>query len=178
MRIFLTFVILSLLLALPFSVSARESDEVEYEWEGVTFDLDNIDGDSMSEEDVFIGADVYLVDFWASWCHPCSQYLPHLEQMVEDYKDRNFKVVIFCVDNAATIASAKSTIAAEDYPFTILFDTESSVKEDLGVRNIPTTILFDKEGEELWRHAGYTSGVEDEVREHVELYLTEKEDSD
>jgi len=167
MRLAFLFITLALLLALPVSSSADE----EMVWDAFTFDLEDLEGDELSEEDVFTGAELYLVDFWASWCRPCSQYLPHLEEMVEEYGESGLKVVIFVVDEAGTISTARSTLEAEEFPFTILFDPEADVKDELGARQIPTTIIFNAEGEELWRHVGYASGNEDEVREQIETFL-------
>jgi len=171
MRIVSILLALTLITLLPLALNAEEQVEDEFVWDGVTFDLENFDGDDFTEEDIFTGGDLYLVDFWASWCRPCSQYLPHLASMMEEYEGRGLKVVIFCIDNASAISTAKARIGAEDYPFPILLDTEAEVKDDLGVRDIPTTILFNAEGEELWRHGGNSSGVEDTVREKIEEYL-------
>lgn len=143
----------------------------EEEWKGPTFELRNLEGEEVTEADVFSGGTLYLVDFWASWCRPCNQYLPHLEAMVEEYGERGLKVVIFCVDDSSTMSTARQHLAGEDYPFTILFDPESDVKSQLGVRRIPTTVLFSPSGEELWRHVGYESGTENTVREKIEANL-------
>lgn len=179
MRITIILAVTVLVLSLSPFVLAEEDDTPE--WDGVRFELENLDGDELEENDVFSDGELYLVDFWASWCKPCNMYLPHLEEIVEEYGDRGFRVVIFVVDDAGSISSARSKLAAEEYPFTILFDPEADVQSDLGVKRIPTTIFFDPEGEELWRHVGYSSGDEDEIRKQIEEYLpgeTEECDGD
>ncbi len=174
MRALFLFSILALILC--FSPASVADDEPV--WDGFTFDLENLQGDDVSETDVFADGKLYLVDFWASWCRPCSQYLPQLEKMAEDYSDRGFEVVIFCVDEASTISTARATLEGEDYPFTILFDPEKAVQDELGARRIPTTVLFDPEGNELWRHVGYASGDEKDVREKIEANLPEEAETD
>jgi cytochrome c biogenesis protein CcmG, thiol:disulfide interchange protein DsbE len=167
MRTVLFLTTIALLIALaPASVVAKEK-----EWTGPKFELTALDGSTMNQKDVFTDGEVYLVDFWASWCKPCNQYLPHLQDMVDTYGDRGLKVVIFDIDDAGSVSSAQATLEGADYPFTILFDTEKKVYDQLGIRRIPTTVLFDKNGKELWRHVGYESGVEDTVAEKVESYL-------
>lgn len=182
MRFAATLLIISMALILPMFSYAQDEAEIEEteEWGNVTFDLDNLDGDDMTEEEVFTDGTIYLVDFWASWCRPCNQYLPHLEDIVNDYSEYGLKVVIFCIDEAGSISEARTTLNSADYPFTILFDTEQEVKDELGVQRIPTTLIFNSAGDELWRHIGYASGDEEEVRETVEGLLPgfETEDCD
>ena len=36
---------------------------------------------------------VFLIDFWASWCAPCIESIPHLNKLVEKYKDKNVKFI-------------------------------------------------------------------------------------
>lgn len=171
MRITLLFSTILLLLALAPATVAQD----EPEWTGPTFELEALGGDTLNQDDVFTDGQLYLVDFWASWCRPCSQYLPHLRDMVNDYGDRGLKVVIFCVDDAGSISTARTLLAGEEYPFTILFDPEAGVQDQLGVRRIPTTVFLSPTGEELWRHVGYEAGVEDDVREQIESFLPAEE---
>ena len=167
--LFITTAIVLLFLA-P-ALSAAENDD----WTGPTFEFENMDGENMTQADVFTDGKLYLIDFWASWCRPCQQYLPHLADLVDEFGDRGLVVVIFCIDEAGTISTARAMLAGEDYPFTVLFDPEGSVKEQIGVRRIPTTVLLSPTGEELWRHVGYESGVEDDVKEQIEANLPEEE---
>jgi thiol-disulfide isomerase/thioredoxin len=163
-----------ILLVLPAFPFAQE--EEDQKWDGPRFELEDLQGDELSEKDVFSDGTLFLIDFWASWCKPCSQYLPHLEEMVEEYGHRGFKVVIFCVDDAGSITSARAALEVKDYSFTILFDPEADVQDALGVRRIPTTVLLDPTGKELWRHVGYSSGDEEEVRDQIEAILPAEEE--
>ena len=170
MRYTLFLSILALLLVFPQVISAQD-DPDEISWDGPGFDLENLDGDEMSEDEVFADGTLFLVDFWASWCRPCSMYLPHLELMADEYGDRGFRVVLFCVDEAGSISTARAHLLMENYPFTILFDPEADIQDELGVRRIPTTVIFDASGEELWRHVGYEHGNEEDIREQIEELL-------
>jgi thiol-disulfide isomerase/thioredoxin len=163
MRILTLAMILALASIFPFAASAQDTDDNEVSWDGVRFELESLDGDDMNEEDVFSGADYYIVDFWATWCRPCSQYLPQLESIASDYEG-SLKIVLFSVDDPGNISTARAMLGGEDYPFTILFDVEKEIQRDLGVARIPTSIIFDASGEEVWRHIGYEHGDEEEVR--------------
>jgi thiol-disulfide isomerase/thioredoxin len=41
---------------------------------------------------------VYVVNFWATWCAPCIKELPYFEQLHENYKDKNVKVILVSLD--------------------------------------------------------------------------------
>ncbi len=36
---------------------------------------------------------VYLIDFWATWCAPCIETIPHIDSLIEEFKGKNVKVV-------------------------------------------------------------------------------------
>ena len=40
----------------------------------------------------------YLINFWATWCKPCVEELPYIEQLHEDFGDDKFKVVLISLD--------------------------------------------------------------------------------
>jgi len=168
-----TFFILSTI-ALLLAISPAAPAKAKAKWYGPTFKLESLDGTKMTQTDVFVDGQLYLVDFWASNCKPCNQLLPHIKDMVDEYGDRGFKVVIFSEDDAGSISTAKTMLSGQDYPFTILFDLEGSVKTQMSIKAWPTTILLGPKGKELWRHFGYTSGNEDLIREKIEANLPAK----
>lgn len=57
-----------------------------YEWEGLSYFL-NQKNDT-----------TYVVNFWATWCVPCVQELPHFEELNEKYKDKKVKVILVSLD--------------------------------------------------------------------------------
>ena len=72
-----------------------------------------------------------LIDFWATWCGPCKQIAPYIEELAEEYKD---KVNIGKCD----------------------VDENADLPAQFGVRNIPT-VLFIKNGEVVDKQVGATT---------------------
>lgn len=84
-----------------------------------------------------------IVDFWASWCHPCMMIAPVVEELSRDYAGR-VKVAKVEVDEAAEISSR------------------------FNVMNIPTLIIF-RDGKETDRIIGVSS--KDEIIRRLEKIL-------
>lgn len=41
---------------------------------------------------------IYVINFWATWCKPCVEELPHFEELYQNYKDKNVEVILVSLD--------------------------------------------------------------------------------
>ena len=55
------------------------------------FELEALNGDFVRLSD-HLGKQVVLIDFWATFCHPCLTSMPHLEELYQKYRDQGFLV--------------------------------------------------------------------------------------
>ncbi len=88
-----------------------------------------------------------LLEYWATWCPPCRESIPHLNELYAKYKDRGLAVVGVTDEPNAVIRKFQKTLPM-DYPTAT--DTGGRLGEKLGVRSVPTAFLVNKAGEIVW----------------------------
>ncbi|UCE40534.1 MAG: TlpA family protein disulfide reductase [Candidatus Aminicenantes bacterium] len=139
----------------------------------INFSLKNLEGNTVRLQD-FIGQDVILIDFWATWCVPCVKELPHFEEFHKKYKDQGLTVLTITVDGPETVARVKPFMERYKYTFPVLLDTESRVIALYNPRVIlPYTVLIDRQGRIRHAHQGYSLGDEKVMEEELLALLQE-----
>ena len=125
-------------------------------------DLKNVDV-SLAEQK----GSVVIVDFWATWCGPCVQALPQLNQLYEDKKGAGLKVFAVSVDDDKT--RVPPFVEAKNLTLRVLLDNdEQKAAEKFGVQGIPQTVIIGKDGVVKKVYVGFGPGMEDEMRKIVE----------
>lgn len=101
---------------------------------------------------------VVLVNFWASWCGPCRQEMPHLNRLHEQYRSAGLVLLGVNVDEDP----AKAADAASRWPVRIpvLMDSDKSVVRRYDLGSMPATVLIDRDGRVRHLHRGYRDGYE------------------
>ncbi len=90
---------------------------------------------------------VVLIDFWATWCGPCVDELPHLKAAYEKYHAEGFEVIGISLDKDGDKLAAFTKKHALEWPQ--LFDGQgwqNKLAQAYGIRSIPATFLLDREG--------------------------------
>jgi len=88
-----------------------------------------------------------LVDFWASWCHPCREETPNLSRQYQLYKDKGFQVLSVSLDDNKT--RWQDAIAKDGMPWLHVSDLKGWNNEAgklYGVRGVPASFLIDPQG--------------------------------
>lgn len=114
------------------------------------FTLTSLDGESYTLAS--LRGKVVLIDFWATWCPPCRNSIPHLISLYEKYKDRGFIVLGISLEDKMTLESFRST-ANITYP--ILLGT-NEVAKAYDVTSIPKSIFVDKSGKTRKVQVGFS----------------------
>ena len=88
-----------------------------------------------------------VLNFWATWCQPCTLEMPTLEALWRDYRERGLTVVGVSVDRGAPRALLEPYIRGHRLTFPILLDPESKTAGAWRVTALPATFLIRPGGE-------------------------------
>lgn len=115
---------------------------------------------------------VVMINFWASWCGPCRQEFPALDQIYAKYKPMGFTLVAINVESEKS--DAERFLGTSPVSFPILFDPQNTVSGSYGVKAMPTTVLVDRQGRLRWQHMAYKPGDEAKYIEQIRAMVREK----
>jgi cytochrome c biogenesis protein CcmG/thiol:disulfide interchange protein DsbE len=137
--------------------------------EALDFTVQDYEGNEVKLSD-YIGTPIVL-NFWASWCPPCRDEMPHFNKVSEEYaKDELLFLMVDLVDGGReTVEKGKKYVEDNGYTFTVLFDTKQNAAATYGIRSLPTTFFINKDGSII---GGLEGGIDEEtLRYGVSLIL-------
>jgi len=132
-----------------------------------TFSLQDLEGKTVSLES--LQGKVVILDFWATWCGPCKEAMPVLQQLSDKYANKG--VVVIGVNQRESRAEVKDFITSNKFTYQQLLDSDGKVGSDYGVQGIPTLVIIDQKGNQALTHVGYTPELAKIISEKVDSLL-------
>jgi len=117
------------------------------------------------------GNKLTVVDFWATWCQPCVQSIPLLNEMALRYADRGVGFIGVSIDGPRNQSKVAPFIQSMGVSYPVLRDINSELMSELNVTAVPTLLIYDSSGKLVHIHEGYRPGDEVSIAEAIESFL-------
>jgi cytochrome c biogenesis protein CcmG, thiol:disulfide interchange protein DsbE len=101
---------------------------------------------------------VVVLNFWASWCGPCKDEAPLLQQIAVQYRDRG--VVVVGIDSQDASSDGRAFADRYHLTYPLLHTAGSDLSHRWGVTGYPETFLIDRDGRVVHHFPGAVSGAD------------------
>jgi thiol-disulfide isomerase/thioredoxin len=115
---------------------------------------------------------VVLLDFWATWCGPCRESIPHLIQLYKNYRESGFELVGMNLDKGDGEV-VRRFITSMDIPYPVVAAPEEVVRS-YQVTGIPVAFLIDKEGKIREKMVGFSGIIAQQLTTKVADLTSQK----
>jgi len=134
------------------------------------FTLKTLEGEEMTLTS--LKGKVVLLDFWATWCGPCRESIPHLVTLHKNYGEKGLVILGMSADKGDGDV-VRRFVKSMDIPYPIMI-TPEEVLRSYGVTALPTTVFIDREGKIREKMIGFNSKIGTQMAERAEELTSEK----
>jgi len=89
-----------------------------------------------------------IVEFWATWCPPCRESIPHLNKLYQKFKDQGLVVIGITSEEKADVDEFKKEVPID---YTVASDSTGALADKLGIDPIPIAFVVNKKGVVIWQ---------------------------
>lgn len=87
---------------------------------------------------------VVLVNFWATWCKPCTTEMPAMQSIYDKLKDKGF--VVLAINELENEVKVREHVSQYGHTFAVLMDRDNKVANQFGVFGLPVSVFIDEKG--------------------------------
>ena len=100
-------------------------------------------------------SNIVIINFWATWCAPCKEEMPHLNQLKSKSKFKDIEIIPINIADEELKKSKEFFEELKINNLEIFYGSSLELAKEFKLRGIPTTIFIDKEGYEFARIIGF-----------------------
>ena len=100
-------------------------------------------------------SNIVIINFWATWCAPCKEEMPHLNQLKSKSKFKDIEIIPINIADEELKKSKEFFKELNINNLEIFYGSSLELAKEFKLRGIPTTIIIDKEGYEFARIIGF-----------------------
>lgn len=135
--------------------------------EPVEFEVETADGSLSAKE---LRGSVVYIDFWASWCAPCRESFPWMNEMHHRYKDKGLKIIAISLDKDRALSDEFLSDLPAD--FMIGFDPDGELARQFKLIGMPSAYILDRDGELVKKHVGFRNSKREEYEQSIKDILS------
>lgn len=115
---------------------------------------------------------VVVLDFFATWCGPCKESLPHMAELHRKYSGKGLQILGMSADDESDRLYVKVFANDMKLPYPVIIANDE-VQADYGLRSVPMVVVINKKGVVAERFAGYSPAIAKKMEELVKRLMAE-----
>ena len=137
-----------------------------------TLFLEDLSGTRIPLEE-WLGRDVIVVTFWATFCKPCKAEMPFLQRLHQQHGENGLRVLAISLDTPDTESGVRPLIQRNRYTFTVTVDRQSDATRLMNSKSIlPHLVIIDRGGRVALCKDGFTIGDQAAIESLVQELLS------
>jgi thiol-disulfide isomerase/thioredoxin len=126
-----------------------------------------------SEKITALRGSIVVISFWATWCGPCTEELPRLSKLKQEYAAKGVRFIAISVDEPKTRAKIEPYLKQQSIELEVWVGGNLDMLEHSGLGNVlPGTLIIDQQGEIVTRIVG--EAQEPDIRSRLDWLTNER----
>ncbi len=132
------------------------------------FEVEGISGTKLSSKE--LKGKVVVVDFWATWCQPCIQEIPHLNKLNQELTGTNTRILGMTFESGS-LDDARPKIGKLGIRYPVFMGNDAVEDGFGGYLGLPTTFIIGKDWKVYRKYLGFTPNKEQLIKQDIEVLL-------
>ncbi len=112
---------------------------------------------------------VVLINFWGSWCHACVEEMPDLQELNDQLKNYDFKILAVNVNQSKT--AVLRFLNAMSLHLPVLLDSSGHISKSWQVKHYPTSYILDKNLKMKYFAEGLVNWNDPKIKNKIERLI-------